>query len=63
KSEENNLISTYPTLNSSEIKKSLYKRIRLFDDITKSVSDKCNLIYDEKQYLEVKKYIRFDCID
>lgn len=61
KSEENNLISTYPTLNSSEIKKSLYKMIRFFDDITKSVSDKCDLIYDKKQYLEVKKYIGFDC--
>ncbi|HGN7358418.1 TPA: aminoglycoside 6-adenylyltransferase [Staphylococcus aureus] len=63
KSEENNLISTYPTLNSSEIKKSLYKMIIFFDDITKSVSDKCDLIYDGKQYLEVKKYIGFDYIN
>ncbi|RIX61596.1 aminoglycoside adenylyltransferase, partial [Staphylococcus aureus] len=37
--------------------------IIFFDDITKSVSDKCDLIYDGKQYLEVKKYIGFDYIN
>lgn len=57
--EEVNLIATYPTLDSAKIKSSLSTMIDFFDEITKSVGDKCNLSYDLSQYKDVKKFIGY----
>lgn len=53
------LISTYPYLDITEIKKALFKMIEMFDYVTVRVSDKCKLNYDTEDYVEVKKYIGY----
>ena len=51
------LTSTYPHLNTNEIKEALYKMTEMFDYAAVMVSKKCKLNYDTENYAEVKKYI------
>lgn len=52
--------STYPHLNTNEIKEALYKMTEMFDYAAVMVSKKCKLNYDTENYAEVKKYIGFN---
>ena len=54
------LTSTYPHLNTNEIKEALYKMTEMFDYAAVMVSKKCKLNYDTENYAEVKKYIGFN---
>lgn len=54
------LTSTYPHLNTNEIKEALYKMTEMFDYAAVMVSKKCKLNYDTENYAEVKKYIDFN---
>lgn len=53
------LIFTYPHLNRNEIQESLYRMIDMFDTTALSVSKKCELKYDKRNYSEVKRYIEY----
>ncbi|WP_192947517.1 aminoglycoside 6-adenylyltransferase [Staphylococcus cohnii] len=54
------LTSTYPHLNTNEIKEALYKMTEMFEYAAVMVSKKCKLNYDTENYAEVKKYIGFN---
>ena len=54
------LTSTYPHLNTNEIKEALYKMTEIFEYAAVMVSKKCKLNYDTENYAEVKKYIGFN---
>lgn len=54
------LTSTYPHLNTNEIKEALYKMTEMFDYAAVMVSKNCKLNYDTENYAEVKKYIGFN---
>ncbi|MFH4903755.1 aminoglycoside 6-adenylyltransferase [Staphylococcus cohnii] len=54
------LTSTYPHLNTNEIKEALYKMTEMFEYAAVMVSKKCKLKYDTENYAEVKKYIGFN---